>query len=381
MSSCRPGDRERTLEESPDTEGQDAGETQAAKADGKWHRKETARDGSRETSKVRVKRWGKSPPASWRHGGSPNPVRCKANRSRYQAARRGTGLLPREMVTLDRIRLTGLLPRSPLLAGFSIFLVAVSASAARPDPNAPLPGTAAEVARALVDTSTRLHGELDTWRRLGSPKPPEAVTLDALYQQRLYRLLSRDVPLARATLPKLPSIGAFARDVVVAHRELVAITPPLRLCAIRVGPAAPPGGLLRFYREGERRFGVPWNVLAAVNFVESAFGKLRSASAAGAQGPMQFMPSSWRAYGLGGNVHDPHDAILGAANYLRAAGAKRDLGQALHAYNPSRSYVDAVLRYAREIKAAPENFYDFYSWQVYVKTRSGSARLTGPGIH
>ena len=68
---CRPGDRGRlnALEESPDTAGQDAGATQAAKADGKWHRKETAGDGSPETPPVRVKRWGKSPPASWRHGG------------------------------------------------------------------------------------------------------------------------------------------------------------------------------------------------------------------------------------------------------------------------------------------------------------------------
>jgi hypothetical protein len=57
------------LEESPDTAGQDAGATQAAKADGKWHRKETACSDSPETLKVRVKRWGKSPPASWRHGG------------------------------------------------------------------------------------------------------------------------------------------------------------------------------------------------------------------------------------------------------------------------------------------------------------------------
>jgi hypothetical protein len=57
------------LEESPDTIGQDAGATQAAKADGKWHRKETACSDSPETLKVRVKRWGKSPPASWRHGG------------------------------------------------------------------------------------------------------------------------------------------------------------------------------------------------------------------------------------------------------------------------------------------------------------------------
>src|ERR671928_1225562 len=87
-------------------QGRALGKPQAAKVDGKWHRKETASDGSRETSKARVKRWGKSPPASWRHGGSPNPVRCKANRFRYEAARPGTGLLPRGMVTRDRIRLT-----------------------------------------------------------------------------------------------------------------------------------------------------------------------------------------------------------------------------------------------------------------------------------
>jgi soluble lytic murein transglycosylase-like protein len=121
-------------------------------------------------------------------------------------------------------------------------------------------------------------------------------------------------------------------------------------------------------------------VLAAVNFVESAFGKLRSASAAGAQGPMQFMPSSWRAYGLGGNVHDPHDAIIGAANYLRAAGALHDIRRALHAYNPSGRYVDAVLRYAHEIGVDAHNFYELYSWQVFVKTSSGFVRLTGPGL-
>jgi len=46
---CRPGDRGslRGLEESPDTAGQDARETEAAKADGKWNRKETAGPGNR----------------------------------------------------------------------------------------------------------------------------------------------------------------------------------------------------------------------------------------------------------------------------------------------------------------------------------------------
>jgi membrane-bound lytic murein transglycosylase B len=182
-------------------------------------------------------------------------------------------------------------------------------------------------------------------------------------------------------LPLLSSRRAsFARDFVAAHRELVRITPPLRRPRIRVGPAAPAGDLLRWYREGSRRFGVPWNVLAAVNFVESAFGKLRNASAAGAQGPMQFMPSSWRTYGLGGDVHDPHDAILGAANYLRAAGAARSIRRALYAYNPSPLYVDAVLRYARRMSADSHAFFTFYNWQVFVRTTTGTKRVTGPGL-
>jgi membrane-bound lytic murein transglycosylase B len=92
--------------------------------------------------------------------------------------------------------------------------------------------------------------------------------------------------------------------------------------------------LRRYYAEGQRRFGVPWSLLAAVNFVESDFGRVRSASAAGAQGPMQFLPATWRRYGLRGDVHDPRDAILGAASYLRAAGVRRDPRRALYAYNP-----------------------------------------------
>jgi hypothetical protein len=272
------------------------------------------------------------------------------------------------------------LRRSVLPAGVAAFLILASAASGQPPPpNAPLPHGAVATTHALVDTTGRLRSEIDAWRASGRPNPPQDVTLDALYQQRIYRLLSQNTSLARATFKLLPgSVLPFARDVVVAHRELVAITPPLKLSAIRVGPAAAPANLLRWYHEAESRFGIPWRILGAVNFVESAFGKLRSASAAGAQGPMQFMPSTWRTYGLGGDVHDPHDAILGAANYLRAAGGKSDLRRALHAYNPSARYVDAVLRYAREIGADLDNFYDLYGWQVYVKTASGFVRLTGP---
>jgi soluble lytic murein transglycosylase-like protein len=270
----------------------------------------------------------------------------------------------------------GLLP-----TGVAVALILVSIASGQPPPNAPLPRGAVATAHVLGETTGRLRTEIDAWRATGQPNSPLDVTLDGLYQQRIYRLLSRNRSLARAAFRLLPrAVLPFARDVVVAHRELVAITPPLKLRAIRVGPAAPPADLLRWYHEAERRFGIPWRILAAVNFVESVFGKLRSASAAGAQGPMQFMPSSWRTYGLGGDVHDPHDAILGAANYLRAAGGRRDIRRALHAYNPSGRYVDAVLRYAREIAADLDAFYDLYSWQVYVKTASGFVRLTGPGL-
>src|SRR5262249_15779903 len=86
----------------------------------------------------------------------------------------------------------------------------------------------------------------------------------------------RKAKLADATLPKLPgSLRATTRDLLVAHRELYRLTPPLPAgTAIKVGPAAPASSLLAYYREAQRRFRVPWNVLASVNFVESRFGQV-----------------------------------------------------------------------------------------------------------
>ncbi len=249
-----------------------------------------------------------------------------------------------------------------------------------PAPNEPIPRNATTLAETLVRTSAGLGAAIDRWTPKTKAAPAE-VALYALYQQRIYRVLARNEELSAKTVVRLPSaLRMLSRDVLRAHRELYRLTPPIAARAIRVGPALPAGILFGYYREAERRFRVPWSVLAAVNFVESKFGKLRSASAAGAQGPMQFLSATWRRYGLGGNVHDPHDAILGAANYLHASGAPTRLRHALHAYNPSGAYVDAVLRYARQIRADLTTFYALYSWQVFVKTRSGDRRVTGPGL-
>ncbi len=154
-------------------------------------------------------------------------------------------------------------------------------------------------------------------------------------------------------LEHLPAEPAtHLRATFRSRRGLGKITPPTP-GRYRTGPPEPPRRLLAHYRKAQRRFGVQWPVLAAVNFVESAFGRMRNSSAAGAQGPMQFIPSTWDAYGMGGDVNDPHDAIMGAANYLSASGAPGDLTGALYAYNPSDLYVRAVLSYAEPHPARP----------------------------
>ena len=84
---------------------------------------------------------------------------------------------------------------------------------------------------------------------------------------------------------------------------------------------------------------------------------------------MQFLPATWQRYGLGGDIHDPHDSILGAANYLAANGARRDERAALYHYNPSALYVDAVIRYANRMAHSATAFFEYYSWRVYFRRR------------
>ena len=270
------------------------------------------------------------------------------------------------------------------LAVALLVVSAGAAAAAPPPPRAPIPHEPARLARALAENDAALRGAIHRWVTRGNPArggPPADVTLYALYQQRMYRLLAREAALERAVRRRLPArVASHVRDSVAARRALFPLATPQPRRAFRTQRPEPAGRLLAHYRKAERRFGVGWHVLAAVNFVESAFGKLRNASSAGAQGPMQFMPATWRAYGLGGDVHDPHDAILGAANYLRASGAPRNYPRALFAYNHSWAYVEAVLRYARQIRRDRRAFYAYYSWQVYALTTEGIRRITGPGL-
>jgi membrane-bound lytic murein transglycosylase B len=160
-----------------------------------------------------------------------------------------------------------------------------------------------------------------------------------------------------------------------ARRQLQAIRNPAPkdvLLAWRIAAPAPAGKLLAWYHAAGTRFGVGWQYLAAINLVETTFGKIHGLSASGAQGPMQFLPETWARYGAGGEVTDPHDAIFGAARYLADRGfARGDVDGALYAYDPTVHYVHAIKAIASVLLADPRSFAGYYRWDVYYPTSSG----------
>jgi len=113
-----------------------------------------------------------------------------------------------------------------------------------------------------------------------------------------------------------------------------------------------PGSLVPIYTQAAARYGLGARgpaVLAAINWIETDFGRDLATSSAGAIGFMQFMPSTWAAYGIDANAdgsadpRDPWDAIFAAARYLRANGAPGDWSRAVFAYNHADWYVQKVL--------------------------------------
>ena len=90
---------------------------------------------------------------------------------------------------------------------------------------------------------------------------------------------------------------------------------------------------------------------------------------------MQFMPPTWAAYGQGGDVNAPRDAILGAARYLAANGFAGDPDRAIYRYNNANQYVRAVTDFAAVMAADPTTFGSYYLWDVYYFTTAGDVLL------
>ncbi len=129
--------------------------------------------------------------------------------------------------------------------------------------------------------------------------------------------------------------------------------------------AQPVSALRSYYLEAQNRYGVDASYLAAINFIESNFGRINGPSSAGAMGPMQFIPGTWTEYGQGGNINDPHDSILAAARLLVHNGAPYDMRNAIFHYNNDFDYVDSVESFARAYRTDPGWLDRMYYWNTY----------------
>jgi murein DD-endopeptidase MepM/ murein hydrolase activator NlpD len=121
-----------------------------------------------------------------------------------------------------------------------------------------------------------------------------------------------------------------------------------------------PPFLLPLYQAAGVQYGVRWEILAAINSIETDYGRNLSVSSAGAVGWMQFMPATWEMYGVDANgdgrkdPYNPVDAIFAAARYLKAAGAGDSLRRAIFAYNHADWYVNDVIGRASAISELPD---------------------------
>ena len=223
------------------------------------------------------------------------------------------------------------------------------------------------VADQIRQNDTALRQAIDAWRSGGDPPtgpPPQDVLDRSADLQDEIALLGDHPNLAGRVIPQLGgALRAEISRLYAARRSLLRLSAGSKHKKLKLGQRPPLADLVSFYDEAERRFGIDSGYLAAIHLVETKFGRVVSNSVAGAQGPMQFIPSTWAIYGHGGNIRDPHDAILAAARLLRANGAPGRYGPALRAYNPSGLYVDAVSRYAREIDKDPYALYFLYCWE------------------
>ncbi|BDX31482.1 hypothetical protein TUM20985_20290 [Mycobacterium antarcticum] len=274
----------------------------------------------------------------------------------------------------------------------ALLLFLVGCSAPTP-PSAPTM-TASEPVRAVMldeptvpadappslasDTSQLADDLVADEQTLRDPSTTAAALAAAAHRQQVaYRAIGRHPEwdaVIRSRMP--PSLGEAYERNVDARRQLAAMAHPRETVpAWRIQAPAPAEVLLSYYREAESTSGVGWNYLAAINLIETGFGRIDGVSTAGAQGPMQFMPTTFAAHGEGGDIHSPRDAIMAAGRYLAANGFGTQREHAIYRYNNADEYVRAVEDYAAVLAADPAAFAGYYRWEVYYYTVSGDVLL------
>ena len=232
--------------------------------------------------------------------------------------------------------------------------------------------TSDDPALAAADIAAAETATLDA-----ATSPAEVHNAGVALQLAYRRISLRDISVEQAIAAALPtdSLRLALAYNVAAGRHIIALgggsapkdAPP---AAWRIVAPAPSAELIGHYQAASKETGVPWPILAAVNFVETRLGRVAGVSSAGAQGPMQFLPSTWAAYGRG-DINSVKDSILTAAHYLKANGAPERLDDAIFRYNHSSHYVEAIKAYANRIALDTNSFRGYYEWQVTYRTKAG----------
>ena len=238
----------------------------------------------------------------------------------------------------------------------------------------PLPASAIELGKALSEVEMALRSE-------GLALAGDDGTASVLgpRQQQLYRLLAlnpawEDEAVAQVdpTVADAVSLNWEARQALstlVGTHKLSDTLP-----AWKIVDPAPATELIDLYQQASDQTGVPWEVLAAINLVETRMGRIRGLSTAGAVGPMQFLPSTWEEC-CEGDPSTNSDAIRGAAIYLVNRGAESNLDRAILGYNNSEHYVTAIKAYAAVLEADESAYHGYHAWDVLFLTSAGLLQL------
>jgi hypothetical protein len=220
--------------------------------------------------------------------------------------------------------------------------------------------------RLTPGTSYQMAGARQALVPLGAAAPLGVPGVDALVSLQTSRVLGLvpDVAvMVNAPGADLRALTSQVRDVLGPHSEILNLAAAAgQLPVDSRAPAGRPTSYLDLYRQSAARYcaGLSWTVLAAIGQIESGHGQNDGPSKAGALGPMQFLPSTWRIWGIPGfgdttaDVMNPYDAVPSAARYLCASGAAyggTSLYRAIFAYNHADWYVHEVLALASEYAA------------------------------
>jgi hypothetical protein len=175
--------------------------------------------------------------------------------------------------------------------------------------------------------------------------------------------------LINAPAANLTSLVAQVRKITGSSSSVISLLPTTATTAGQLPvdntvSSSRPTSYLELYKASAARYcpGLSWTVLAAIGEVESGNGTNVGPSSAGALGPMQFLPSTWKAVGIDGfgdtgtpNIMNPYDAVPSAAVLLCSDGAAKggqSLYNAIFSYNHADWYVDEVLAIAHEYATA-----------------------------